>query len=391
MGRTLNRLTAREVATITAPGRHADGGNLYLLVDPAGAKRWVFLYRLNGKRREMGLGSVQAVKLSRAREMAAEARAIVAEGRDPIAARAAPPQPVHRPTFGEVAERFIAMHEREWRSPVHRRQWRQTLEQHAAGIWASPIADVDTEAVLRALRPLWHTKPETASRLRARIERILDAGRVEGLREGENPARWAGHLRMILPAPRKLARGHHAAMPWREVPAFVRDLRARHGLAPLALEFLILTAARSGEVRGMTWRELDVESALWTVPAERMKSGRVHRVPLAPRALAILEFVRPRAGKDGLVFPAPRGGPMSDMTLSAVLKRMGLGEYTVHGFRSSFRDWAGDATAHPREIIEAALAHVVGDETERAYRRGDALARRRQLAIEWEAFVCAAT
>jgi integrase len=253
-----------------------------------------------------------------------------------------------------------------------------------------PVADVSTAHVLDALRPIWQTKAETAQRVRSRIERVLDAARVEGHRDGENPARWKGHLALALPKPTRLARGHHPAMPYAEVPAFVASLRGRMGVAPIALEFVILTAARSGEVRAMTWDEVDLDLALWTVPADRMKAGRIHRVPLSPRAVDILAYARPFADRAGRVFPSPRGGALSDMTLLQLLSRMGHGEYTVHGFRSSFRDWAGDCTSHPREIVEAALAHAVGDATERAYRRGDALTKRRALMVEWAEYVASA-
>lgn len=382
----LHRLTARQVATITKPGKHADGGGLYLVVGPGDSRRWSYLFTFDGKRREMGLGSVLAISLADARDLAAEARRKVALGVDPIADRKAVPAPQqHLPTFGEVAERYIRNREPHWRSPVHARQWWQ-LERQAAAVWRMPVRDVTTAEVLGVLQPMWSAKPETARRVQGRLERILDAAKVEGLRDGENPARWKGHLSLTLPSPNRLSRGHHAAMPYADVPAFVAALRQRQGLAALALEFVIYTAARSGEVRGMTWDEIDLEKALWTVPGSRMKAGRTHRVPLSGRALDILKFVAPRRSEDGFVFPNPRGGPYSDMALSAILKRMGH-DVTVHGFRSSFRDWAGDESHFAREIVEAALAHAVGSSTERAYRRGDALEKRRQLMTAWAEFL----
>lgn len=386
----LNRLTAKGVKALSEPGRYADGGGLYLAVRKGGSRQWIFLYSINGRRREMGIGPASAIALAKAREIAEACREQVALGVDPLEARSAQPAQAERVTFRSVAERLIESHEPVWKNPVHVRQWRQTLEQHASAIWEMPVADVATAHVLDVLRPIWQTKPETAQRLRGRIERVLDAARVEGHREGENPARWKGHLALTLPKPAKLSRGHHPAMPYTEVPAFVASLRERLGVAPMALEFLILTAARSGEVRAMTWDEVDLDLALWTVPGERMKSGREHRVPLPPRAVNILAYARPFADRAGRVFPSPRGGELSDMALLKLLSRMGKGEYTVHGFRSSFRDWAGDCTPHPREVIEAALAHAVGDATEQAYRRGDALMKRRPLMDEWGEYVASA-
>lgn len=392
MAREINRLTARRVQTLVEPGRHADGGGLYLVVDDGGAKRWVMLYRFGGKRREMGLGGVLSVPLIRAREMAAEARRTIAGGMDPIAARqrtpptdATPQAPI---TFGAVAETYMADRAATWRNATHRRQWRQTLETQAASLWGRPIAEVDTDAVLGVLRPMWQAKAETARRLRGRIERILDAARAGGHRAGENPARWRGHLEAILPRPKRLVRGHHAAMPYPEAPRFMAALRERPAHSARALEFLILTAARSGEVRGMTWSEVDLDASLWTVPAARMKGRRPHRVPLSDPAVAVLRAVRPiDPNLDTLVFPNSLGHLASDMMFAALMRRMGHHNITAHGFRSTFRDWAAEETDHPREVIEAALAHLVGDETERAYRRGDALGKRRALMDHWAGFL----
>ena len=250
---------------------------------------------------------------------------------------------------------------------------------------------IGTDDVLSVLRPVWNQKPETARRIRMRIERILDAARVGGHRQGDNPARWRGHLEVLLPKPGKLVRGHHAALPYTEVPAFVAALRSREAPAARALEFLILTASRSAEVRGMVWREVDLAAALWTVPKERMKAKREHRVPLARPLVDLLGRTKnPEAAPDALVLPTSVGTAFSDMAFTALLKRMDRDEITTHGFRSSFRDWAADETDHPREVIEAALSHLVGDETERAYRRGDALAKRRHLMDDWAAFCLSA-
>ncbi len=392
MANAVNRLSARKVQTLTEPGRHADGGGLYLVVDPSGAKRWVMLYRLGGRRREMGLGSVLAVPLARARELAAEARAKIVGGADPLAEKHLPAAPLAPPpppvTFADVAEAYMADRERTWRNAAHRKQWRQTLEVQAASLWTMPVSEIGTDHVLGVLRPMWHEKAETARRIRGRIERILDAARVGGHRAAENPARWRGHLDVLLPRSGKLTRGHHAALPYPDLPAFYRELARRPGQSALALRFIILTAARSGEVRGMVWDEIDLNSALWFVPADRMKARREHRVPLQAAAIDILARARGDApSPEGLVFPAVRGGTMSDMVFKALLLRAKQPDITTHGFRSTFRDWVDSETDYAGDLAEAALAHLVGDETERAYRRGDALAKRRHLMDAWAAFV----
>ncbi|MEG9524290.1 MAG: integrase arm-type DNA-binding domain-containing protein [Hyphomicrobiales bacterium] len=394
MAREVNRLSARKVQTLAEPGRHADGGGLYLVIEQSGSKRWVMLYRMPGRRREMGLGSLGSVSLARARELAAAARAQIADGVDPIEAKvaaAAPPAPAAPVTFSDVAVTYMADREKTWRNASHRAQWRQTLEVQAASLWGMPVAEIGTDDVLAVLRPMWHEKAETARRIRGRIERVLDAARAGGHRAGENPARWRGHLDVLLPQSRKLTRGHHKAMPYAAVPAFYAAVSAgRTSFSSLALLFTILTAARSGETRGLTWGEVDMAGALWTVPAERMKGGRQHRVPLSAQVVAILASVRPDGAKsDDLVFPSRVGTPLSDMTLAMFLRGADANGYTVHGFRSSFRDWVTEETDFPGELAEAALAHLVGDETERAYRRGDALEKRRHLMDAWAAFVAA--
>ena len=391
VARQLNKFTARTVATLSRPGRHSDGGGLYLIVDKSGAKRWAFIFRFEGKQREMGLGGVNSVSLARARELAARARSTLASGKNPIDAR----RTSDIPTFGEMADRVVAMLEHEWRNEKHRAQWRSTLKNYAAPIRAKRVDEITTEHVLSVLKPIWTTKPETASRVRGRIERVLDAARALGHRTGENPARWRGHLKNLLPRRQKLTRGHHAAMPYQEVPAFLVRLRAREAIAALALEFTILTAARTGEVLGARWSEIDMEAALWTLPAARTKAGRDHRVPLSSSTLKILERVMPlrvESDHDGYVFPGQKQDrPLSSMAMDMLLRRMDAKNCTVHGFRSSFRDWAGERTNFPREVAEAALAHVVGDATERAYRRHDALEKRRKLMDAWERFIGSAT
>lgn len=391
MSRTLNRLKSRQVET-AGPGRHADGGGLYLDRDASGRSRWVFMWTRNGKRREMGLGpaSKGGVSLAAAREAAATARDVLSKGGDPIEARdAAKREPVPVPTFGEFADELVKALGVQWRNPKHRSQWAMTLKVYAKPLRSLPVNRIDTEAVLDVLKPIWLAKPETASRLRGRIERVLDAAKAKGHRSGENPARWRGHLDHLLPKRQKLTRGHHGALAYADLPEFVGELRGREGVAALALEFLILTAARSGEVRGAKWSEVDLRAKVWTVPASRMKAGREHRVPLSARAIEILEQVQPLAsGKPdkAYVFPGPVSTkPLSENAFGALLKRMKL-EVTAHGFRSSFRDWAGEVSTFPREVAEAALAHVVGDATERAYRRGDALEKRRRLMDAWAGY-----
>jgi integrase len=305
-------------------------------------------------------------------------------GKNPIEAkRQAAMIEAGKPTFGTVADALMAAKESEWRNPKHRAQWRMTLETYAAPLWPRPVDEIDTAAVLAVLKPLWQAKPETASRLRGRIEAVLDAAKAQGHRSGENPAAWRGHLAHLLPKRGKLTRGHHAAMAYADVPAFVAQLREREALAALALEFCILTAARSGEVLGARWSEVDLVAKVWTVPAERMKATREHRIPLSDRAVAILEkLAEARAGE--LVFPGQRANkPLSTMAMEMVLRRMKIEGATVHGFRSAFRDWAGNETHFPREVAEAALAHVIGDKAEQAYRRGDALEKRCGLMEAW--------
>ena len=387
MARATKRLNARSVATISKPGRHADGEGLYLVVDPSGARRWLFLFRWQGKLKEMGLGGISSVSLAEAREKAAEARRIVASGRSPIAERRA--ASAARQTaipFGIFAESLINDIGSSFRSEKHLGQWRTTLATHAAPLWSRALDEIGTDDVLAVLAPIWKTRAVTASRVRGRIERVLDAAKAKGLRTGENPARWRGHLDQLLSKRQKLSRRHHAAMPFLDVPELIGQLRQREAATAFALEFLILTAARSGEVLGATWNEIDRTAAVWTIPAHRMKAGLEHRVPLAPRALKILAAAETiRAGD--YVFPGlRRGEPLSGVAMRMILKRMKV-DFTVHGFRSSFRDWAGECTAFPREVAEAALAHAVGDQTERAYRRGDALEKRRKLMEAWSHFL----
>jgi integrase len=379
MARTQNKLTDTECRVASKPGMLGDGGGLYLNVKPSGAKSWAFVWKRDGRRREMGLGAYPAVRLAKARKLAADCREAITEGRDPIAER----QKEAEPTFGECADRFLASMESQWRNAKHRAQWRMTLTRYAVPISAMKVSEIGTDDVLRVLNPIWQSLPETASRLRGRIERVLDFAKVRGWRLGENPALWRGHLKSILPARQRLTRGHHAAMPYRDVPAFIQQLRGLEAMSARALEFLILTAARSGEVLEAKWGEFDLDTGLWTVPAARMKAGKEHRVPLSKPALAVVKSLHQVRISD-FVFPGhAKDRPLSNMAFAKLLERMKADQYTPHGFRSAFRDWAGDATSFPRDVAEQALAHRIGDATERAYRRADALEKRRKLMVAW--------
>ncbi len=383
---TRNKLNVKQVAALTTTGIYSDGGGLYLRVRDTGTRSWLFICTLKGKRREMGLGSVLDVPLAKAREKAAAARAIYLEGRDPIVAARAKVQVEERPivTFGDFAMKWLDDIEDGFSNPKHRQQWRNTLKTYAAPLFGFPITDITTEQVLAVLQPIWLTKPETASRVRGRIERVLDAAKVSGLRHGENPARGRGHLDLLLPKRGKGEVRHHPALPFQQIASFMRDLRPRPAMAARALEFTILAAARSGETRGMVWGEVDLVEKIWTIPGERMKAGATHQVPLSEAALAVLQALHSKdVSATDLVFLSPRGLQFSDMALSQLLKRMDHGEITVHGFRSAFRDWAGEMTQFAREEVEMALAHTIESATERAYRRGRALDKRRGLMAEW--------
>jgi integrase len=386
MARKINRLNARAVATITKHGRHADGGGLYLSISPNGGRRWVFLFRWHGKPTEIGFGSARDVTLARARELASAARSKLSEGINPREGR----RPLEGARFGECADQVIEAMRPSWRNRKHAAQWEMTLRDYAAPLRRLPVDKVTTDDVLSVLKPLWNEKPETAARLRGRIERVLDAAKAQGLRSGENPARWRGHLDQLLPRRQRLTRGHHAAMNYTNVPAFIADLQTRQATAALALEYAILTAARSGEVLGARWAEFDLERAIWTIPAGRMKAGREHRVPLSRRALKIVKTTHEVRDGD-FAFPGQKSGkPLSVMALEMVLRRMRIENATVHGFRSAFRDWAAECTNFTNEVCEAALAHVIENKAEAAYRRGDLFDKRRKLMDAW-AIYCTAS
>jgi len=345
----------------------------------------------------MGLGSTGVVKLAVARDKARQLREALAEGHDPLDAAAAHRKVLAPPTFGALADELIASLEEGWRNPKHRAQWKMTMQHYAAPLRTLPVNQVDTDAVLAILRPIWQAKPETASRVRGRIEKVLDYAKAKQFRTGENPAAWRGHLALMLPKRKLLSRGHHAAMPPESVPAFMKRLRLLESVSALALEFIILTCARTGEVlrsvrdgkvMGARWDEIDFEGKIWTVPAIRMKAGREHRVPLSSRAMSILESIKTARTGDFIFASAQGDAPLSEGAAEMLMRRMEAKPFTVHGFRSSFRDWAGNSTEFPRELAEHALAHVIGDKAEQAYRRGDALERRRQIMEAWSAHCC---
>lgn len=382
MAKQINRLTAPQVARLNKPGLHADGNNLYLSVAESGAKSWCMIYYIGGKRRQLGLGSTTIVTLAAARAKALEGLALRREGRDPKLVWKTVTSGV--PTFGEAALDFIDGREAGWKNAKHRLQWRNTLTTYAKPIWDMPVSDIGVDDLLRVLRPIWVTKAETAKRVRGRIERVLNAVKVRGHRSGENPATWRGNLEFVLPKQRKGPKQHHPAMPFEAVPAFMVRLAEREALSARALELTILTAVRTSEALQASWDEFDLNARLWIIPAHRMKAGKEHRVPLSPQALELLESLS-RVGP--FVFPGLKPGkPLSNMSMEMVLRRMEVTDCTVHGFRSSFRDWCGEKTAFPRDIAEMALAHAVGSDVERAYRRGDALEKRRELMAQWGAY-----
>jgi integrase len=386
--RESNRLTALKVSKARAPGRYGDGGGLYLQVSRSQTKSWVFRFMRNGRIREMGLGPVDIVSLADAREKAREARRLILDGSDPIEARRearlkALADEAKTTTFQECSEGYIKAHRAGWKNAKHIWQWETSLSKFVFPVFGRlAVNDVNTGLVIKALEPIWTTKTETATRVRQRIEAVLDWAKVRGYRKGENPARWRGHLEKLLPAPSKVAPVVHlAAMPYGEMPAFFSELRKRDVTSAKALAFTILTAARSGEVRLATLGEIDFKEAVWIVPGRRTKSARAHRVPLTTEALSLL----PAGGEPtALLFPSARSGALSDATMRKYLQEdMGHPDLTVHGFRSSFKDWARERTNFASEVSEAALAHIIGDKTEAAYARGDLFDKRRRLMDAW--------
>ena len=399
MARAIMRLTALKVEKAKNPGMYADGAGLYLRITPEGARNWVLRYMLDRKPHWMGLGPLSLYGLQEARGKALDARRKRHEGIDPIEARRAERarqrlDAAKAITFGEVAALYISAHRAGWRNDKHAAQWESTLKTHAAPIMSLPVQAVDTALVVKVLELLWTTRPETASRLRGRIESVLDFAKVREFRDGENPARWRGHLAKLLPSRSKVSDvKHHAALPFAELPAFLVALRAQEGIAARALEFAILTAARTGEVIGARWNEIDVLDKIWTVPAARMKARREHRVPLSPRSLAILgemQGTRTSGADDDFVFPGGKAGrPLSNMAFLMLLRRMGKRDLTAHGFRATFKTWASERTSFQNEIVEASLAHTIGGKVEQAYMRGDLFEKRRRLMEIWAVY-CAA-
>ena len=403
-----NALTPLQVKN-AKPGRHVDGNGLHLLVKTSGARSWVLRYSLQGKTRDIGLSRCpealvlleqsgrEELSLAQARDLAAIYRLKVRAGIDPLSEREKQAEALRvtqaqvaaeRVTFRDAAQSYLVSRESTWRNAKHRQQWHNTINTYVfPTLGALPVAEIGTAEVLGVLEPIWKSKTETASRVRGRIEAIIDAARVRGHFSGENPARWRGHLDKILPARQRLSRGHHAAMPYDAVPAFLEQLRARKAVAAMALEFTILTAARSGEVLGAVWEEIDFEKRMWAVPAVRMKAGREHRVPLSSRAIELLTETKKL--ESPFLFPGQRGGKLSGMAMAMLLRRMGH-DMTVHGFRASFRDWASETTAFPHEVCEMALAHTIANKAEAAYRRGDVFDKRRMLMDEWAQFCSSA-
>jgi integrase len=390
MARRTAGLTARKVETVKTPGMYADGGGLYLQVAPTGAKTWIYRFQLRGRRRDMGLGSTAVYPLAEARRKASDARRLVAEGIDPIEQRgekaaAAAASAVKMMAFEECAERYMAAHRSGWRNEKHKAQWASTLATYVYPVLGRvPVAAVDIGLVTTVIEPIWSTKPETASRVRGRIEAVLNYATAQGWRQGANPARWRGHLDQLLPKKTKVRRvKHHAALPYAELPAFMPELRQQQGVAARALELAILCAARTAEVIGARWEEFDLAGRLWAIPAERMKAGKEHRVPLPGPAIGVLEQMTAIRQSEFVFAGEQSGRPISNMAMLMLLCRMGRGDLTVHGFRSSFRDWVAERTTFPTEVAEMALAHTVSDKVEAAYRRGDLFEKRRHLAEAW--------
>lgn len=395
MAQTINKLTATKVAQVARPGCYGDGAGLYLQVSKSAAgrinKSWIFLFRRDGKNREMGLGPITTFGLAEAREKALQCRRQLYDGIDPIEARRAAKakaklEAAKSVTFKICAQRYIAAHRAAWKNAKHAKQWDATLETYAYPIIGDlPVQSIDVGLVMQILEPIWSTKSETAGRVRGRIEVILDWARVRGFRTGENPARWRGHLDKLLPARSRVRKvKHHTALPYSELPDFMKQLRDENGVAPRALEFLILTAARTSEVLDLPPAE--IWDSLWTVPEQRMKAGKEHRVPLASRARDIIDEMA-RDDKGPFVFPGLKPNkPLSNMALLKLLERMGRPDLTAHGFRSTFKDWASETTNHAPEAVEMALAHTIDDKVEAAYRRGDMFNKRVALMADWASF-----
>jgi integrase len=410
VARNIHRLSAAKVKN-AKPGKrrdgaprvrmHADGGGLYLQVTPGNgnaSKSWIYRYATaSGKESFMGLGSLDTVSLADARVKAAECRKLREQGIDPIDARDAQRastvvERAKAMTFDQCAEYYITAHRAGWRNPKHAAQWKSTLAMYVSPVFGKlPVASIDVGLVIKAVEPIWATKPETASRVRGRIEAVLDWAGARGFRDADNPARWKGRLENLLPRRSKVrAVQHHAALPFTEMSEFMHALRERDAVAARALEFAVLTAARTGEVLGAKWSEIDFKTSTWSVPANRMKGGREHRVPLSSAPIAVLERML-KVRENDYVFPGDRRATLSNMALLMLLRRMGRDDLTAHGFRSTFRDWAAERTRFPNEVVEMALAHAIGDKVEAAYRRGDLFEKRRGLMEAWAAHCAQST
>jgi integrase len=393
MARRMLRLTTKEVQNKKKPGYYCDGAGLYLQISDWGTKSWIFRYGFNGKDRHMGLGSLHTVSLAEARMLATECRKLLLRKIDPIVARDAEHarqalEVARSMTFSECATAYIKAHRSSWKNAKHADQWTNTIHTYCKPMMGNiPVQAIDTTLVMAVLEPIWTEKAETASRLRGRMESILDWATVSGYRQGDNPARWRGHLDHLLPSLKKKLRiKHHAALPFEQMGEFMTILRAQEGLAAKALEFLILTAARTGETIGARWDEMDLEAEVWTIPASRMKASVEHRVPLSQRAMQIIRTVE-KIRQSDYVFPGQKEGKsLTNMAMLELLKRMGKTDLTVHGFRSSFRDWASEKTGFSRDVCEMALAHTIPNQAEAAYRRGDLIEKRRSLMEEWSEY-----
>lgn len=384
MARRTHLLTDAKVRTLNEPGTYPDGEGLKLKISPTGSKSWTWVFTFEGRRREAGFGRYPAVSLKEARAKRVEGERLRDDDIDPIKGAGHPPA-LRPATFGEIALDFIADHEAGWKNKKHRQQWRNTLQTYGKPIWNMPVDQIGVSDVRNILRPIWHKKLETAKRVRTRIEKVLGAAKALGLRSGPNPAALQDNLDFLLGPQKRKPKRHHAAMPYADVPQFFSDLKRQEGLAARALELLIQTAARTSEVLHAKWCEFDLDNRLWTIPAERMKAGKEHRVPLTPQVMTLLNAL---TENKGFLFPGQaKGKPLSNMAMSMLLRRMEIADATVHGFRSSFRDWCGESTDEPGEIAEMALAHEVGNKVEQAYRRGDALEKRRKLMTMWSDYL----
>lgn len=390
MARKTNRLTAIEVGKLEKPGYYCDGAGLYLQISASGSKSWIMRYTLEGKPREMGLGAYVTFTLAEARQRATAQRKLLTDGIDPLATKhsdllARRMADASMITFDKAAAAYIEANSPAWRNKKHGNQWRNSLATYASPVIGSlPVSTIATTHIMRILSPIWATKTETATRVRGRIEKVLDWAKVQGYRTGDNPAAWRGHLSEALPAPSKVAEaGHHAALPWLEIGAFMVALRAAQGAGARAMELIILTATRTSEVLNAKWTEFDLDAGLWVIPKERMKGFREHRVPLSAAALALLAKAKAESTGGEFVFTGRKHGALSNMTCLQTLKRMGRSDLTVHGFRSTFRDWVSESTSYPRDVAEMALAHAIEDKSEAAYRRGDLIEKRRALMSDW--------